>query len=347
MNTKCSKISLQELLVNALPASGAHDTDDPGKAVDVQINEARSRVKRKVLARLSRHESLPANPKIVGKPIPVMTNLWGVEATPTSALSPIVTTAYMKIRQGWAVDRIIADPELNELFLRQCWEMGAKASPSDLNRTLMNLRKSGGLNSDTPSRRFVIGRSEMEPYAYACEFAVKHLQVIEYKSYHRAITVDNILCDKQLTEKFDTIVKRIEPGYSPLEYHWAILSMRKRDRRAASTSVQPRFDPVGCIGDLKSRKLSQKPGLFWLHTERDSLFFGHTSNLRNYFDRMLSCHPSSIVPDWLLDRSYKQLNLAVLNTPTLSGGEKRDALVVENARTIGSRLNYLGQFRAA
>lgn len=174
---------------------------------------------------------------------------------------------------NWSTDRYVADPERNAVFLAQCRKLGMKASDYDLNKALYNARKNKllpGLNSDRT--HFDYGE-----YAFASEFAATELR------YKAGASIDEVLCNPTLAAKFDAIARRIRPGFTSLEYRWAILSIRKsgRHHKLEASFKMPRFtkgfklvrDPIEDIPD--------QSGVYLLYEKHKLLYARSTDKLRH------------------------------------------------------------------
>jgi hypothetical protein len=100
--------------------------------------------------------------------------------------------------------------------------LGIGASEYAINKTLLNARKANrlkGLNSERTTLNH-------DDYAFASEFAATEIR------YRTGASVDDIICDPELRSEFDQLASRMAPGHSPLEYRWAMLSIRKAGKRA-------------------------------------------------------------------------------------------------------------------
>ena len=132
--------------------------------------------------------------------------------------SPL-TDAYDAIRDGYSVDRVIADPLLNEAFINECKRLGLHGSPASLNHSLLNLRKRGALNGRARSKRTHFANED--EFRFATEMAARFLERRE------GVSLDSLLCDPALAEEFDRLAADIAPGFSSLQYRWAALNLRK------------------------------------------------------------------------------------------------------------------------
>jgi hypothetical protein len=170
-------------------------------------------------------------------------------------------------------DLYVADPERNLLFLEKCREFGLTVSDYTLNKTLFYARK----NNYLKGLKLVRTSFNYEDYAFACEFAATELK------YRRGATTDDILCDPGLAAEFDSIARRLAPGFSSLEYRWAILSIRKAGGHEKLKLDFPfpkltaRFqlikDPLDVLPDVN--------GVYILYEEDKPLYARSTLSLRH------------------------------------------------------------------
>ena len=57
----------------------------------------------------------------------------------------VVREAFLAVRGERSPDVVLADPDLNQRFLRECQNRGLLQPPAILNQCLLNLRKSSDL----------------------------------------------------------------------------------------------------------------------------------------------------------------------------------------------------------
>jgi hypothetical protein len=153
----------------------------------------------------------------------------------------------------------------------------------------MNLRKSSQLSGLPRAKRTTFSEKETDRYSFACEIAIQ--------SFHaRGHTLDYLLCDPNLAQEFDDLVRRIANQNLPsLLMRWIALSIRKRAnnvRRVCSVAVG---NPVR----LPSRKqivlnldfdaIPARPGLYWLRDagQDKKLYIGETINLNERLNSQL------------------------------------------------------------
>jgi site-specific DNA-methyltransferase (adenine-specific) len=164
-------------------------------------------------------------------------------------------TAYESIYDGYSLDRVLADPELGSELARKCHEIGLAGSPRDWNRILMNLRKAGRLILPV-RRRTEFSWSEYDEFLFASEIAWSEMKE------HGAL--DDILCDPDLASAFDEKARRLAPGFTPLEYRWGALTLRKTSKTAR---VRSQFFATLSLDEFQSRPLrSWKDDEDWLNS---------------------------------------------------------------------------------
>ena len=202
-----------------------------------------------------------------------------------------IVAAFRATHDGYSVDRLLADPALDEAFLAACKKRGVPGSPVIWNRELLRMRKSDkqmrkSLRATRRERAFTM--EQMDPYSDAAEIAMHHVAVEAGNK-----TLDEILCDPRLARMFDDIAARYAPGHSPFEYRWAALAIRKRApdwRRLAEEQYAdwrntrlPRRQPIS-----KDWSKYRVPGAYIVSGADNELYVGGTLNIFARIDAMAS-----------------------------------------------------------
>jgi DNA modification methylase len=187
-----------------------------------------------------------------------------------------IIDAYKATHKGFSVDIVLADAELNSAFFEACQRNGLPGAPTEWNRTLLRIRKSGALPRLTGRARNFTAK-DMDSYSFASEVAWQQM------SARCDVTLDGILCDPELAAQFDKLAESFSPGYSSFQYRWAALFLRKRAtylRRQAASYCQewvkrslPRAIPITeCYGSRYDR-----PGVYLLtKLSREYLYIGES-----------------------------------------------------------------------
>lgn len=145
-----------------------------------------------------------------------------------------VKKAFLEVRNRHgdrrSPDYYVAEPSRNAEFIANCRQHGLGVSDYILNKSLLNARKNK-LLPGLKSQRTPI--DDYEDFAFACEFAATELK------YKRGASIDDILCDPDLSMDYDSLARKLAPGHSVFDYRWAILSIRKASGK--SDYKMPRF----------------------------------------------------------------------------------------------------------
>ncbi len=148
-----------------------------------------------------------------------------ISASERAELTRAIKTAYQALPGGKSADFVLADPELNAEFIAECARQDIPGEPVLWNQLLLAIRKQGQLPRIGKRRP---GRpADDDNYGFASEVALHRLSV-DFDT-----TLDGILCDPALAQRFDEIAALFDPGrHTPLEYRWAALTLRKRAKSA-------------------------------------------------------------------------------------------------------------------
>jgi site-specific DNA-methyltransferase (adenine-specific) len=217
-----------------------------------------------------------------------------------------VRRAFLAVRKDFPPDRVVADPELNTAFIRQCRRIGLKQDESDLNVSLLNLRKGGYLKGISKGKRTSF--QEESDYRFASEIAARFLEQRE------GTTLDRIICDPTLRAEFDQIARQFAPGYSELQYRWAAFNLRKGSRLRpevvshAAPSLEVFLFP---IRGLDFGRIPATQGLYIVLDPRKALYVGETDNLRKRVEKHLDHSDNKGLARWLWEHGQGELRLEI------------------------------------
>ncbi len=197
--------------------------------------------------------------------------------------------AYESVYNGYSLDRVLADPKFGSALTRKCFEIGIPGSPRDWNHLLMGLRKAGKLN--LPARnRTEFSWSHVDEFLFASEIAWN-----EMKGHG---TLDDILCDPDLANRFDEIARNLAPGFSSLEYRWGALTLRKKSKVArvrAELFTTLSLHEFEASRELRScanaEDISDSPGLYLItggSPQRTNMYVGSALNLRRRMSKQFA-----------------------------------------------------------
>jgi DNA modification methylase len=209
-----------------------------------------------------------------------------------------IIEAFFATRDGFSVDRVIADPALNQQFSGMCRRLGLPGTPGDWNRHLMNLRKQGQFAGFPRSRETTFASDEDDRCSFACEIAIQHFN-------EKGRSLDQVLCEPVEAAAFDRLVRTIFPeDLSSLRIRCMAFRIRKRARNMRrlgknldSHLALPRSGET--VSQLDLDRVPQNPGVYWLQSSEKKLYVGETLDLHKRFELQLL---SSTFGFWDTDR---------------------------------------------
>ncbi len=195
-----------------------------------------------------------------------------------------------------------------------------------LNQQLLNLRKAGDLKGLPRSRRTSFAKEE--EYRFASEIAARHLE------RQKGVTVDEILCDPELVQQFDIISANLSPGFSPLQYRWGALNLRKAKRlrpELLSRVAPAERISLGLVTELDVVSISSRQGLYVFYgpESKQTLYVGEATNLRTRLEKHLDHSDNKSLAHWLWDHGFTKLYLEIHLLPPATTKRVRRALEAE------------------
>lgn len=203
---------------------------------------------------------------------------------------PIIVDAFTSVYDGYSIDRVIVDPELNSKFLAECARLGLRESDYRINHALMDVRKSKKFPLPKTTKRTEF--NDFDDYLFASEIAVRLLQ------RSKGVTLDQILCDPAIAIEFDKIAKGLVKQ-PILKLRWAALNLRKTRRlrpiKEATDDLTVNLIPAGSVKTLEVGELPRTPGVYSFFDANRPLFAGETDNLQH----RVKLHLGAKMPEWV------------------------------------------------
>jgi len=208
----------------------------------------------------------------------------------TYAQDALVVQAFEQIREGASIDELLLDTDLAESLASRCRQLGLDASRSHFIRRLMIVRKNTTRYrlheiAIRPATKSTILPQIGPEYAHVIEFALVKLR------YRYGSSIDEILMDEQLGEKFEGMVRLIAPSVSSREMRHGALYIRKdREMRKKAleklnaldrTLIESEWQGVVSLSDVSPEEIPVSPGLIELKEEDRDLYVSHTPNIRS------------------------------------------------------------------
>ncbi len=249
-----------------------------------------------------------------------------------------VINAFKSVSNGYSIDRVLVDPTLNIHFLDACRKLGCQDSAEKLNQTLLNIRKSGALTDYRTTKQTRL--KDANDYCFASEIAARFLERRD------GLSLDKILCCPTLVLEFDQIASRICPDYSPLQYRWAALNLRKRRSlkpEPVSHVVRSEQDINISVDDIDTSSLPLNQGIYIFFDSQQTLYVGESQNLKKRLEKHLDHSDNKGLARWLWEHGDSDLNLDMRVLPKKTTTRTRRALEYELIQSRKPLFNVLGR----
>ncbi len=204
------------------------------------------------------------------------------------------------------------------------------------NHCLHNLRKSGDLQGITSKR---VTLRNQEEYRFASEIAVRFLERRDQ------VSLDQILCDPVRAAELVVIATELAPGFTPFQYRWAALNLRKSKRlrpELLSKVVQAESVITSRAEDVNPKDLPVRAGLYLFVVPGRVLYIGECQNLRKRIGKHLDHSDNKGLAHWLWQHGNTHLHLEYHVLPQGVTARVRKALEAELIRSRRPFFNLAG-----
>ena len=252
-----------------------------------------------------------------------------------------VLQSFLRTRNGYSPDAVIANPALNAQFLSACRESGATETDCALNHCLYNLRKGRRLVGHPTTKR--VHLRHQDEYDFAAEIAARFLERRENT------TLDRIICDPVLARDFDKFAQELAPGYTSFEYRFTALNLRKA--RRLRPEIGPRLLPPTHVesfpvAGIDINRIPGEQGIYlFSYKDEGLLYLGEASNLRDRIRKHLDHSDRKELARWLWGHGTENLYLEIHVLPSGTANGARKAVELELIRSRKPRFNILGTER--
>jgi site-specific DNA-methyltransferase (adenine-specific) len=198
--------------------------------------------------------------------------------------------AFQQVNEGFSLDRVIADPDLNTALANSCKALSLPGDIRFWNRKLFRLRKAGKLSNIPTDRRTDLTWEDCDSFLFASEIAWKQMLGQKHLGQvHRSL--DEILCDPDLAAEFDKKAIALAPGFKPWQYRWGALKLRKESKRTRARAgllqkkprsfKEPFCNSINALAKYLARA-PVNPGVYLVIDSEDQkpLYAGESLNLR-------------------------------------------------------------------
>jgi site-specific DNA-methyltransferase (adenine-specific) len=208
----------------------------------------------------------------------------------------------------------------------------------ELNHCLYNLRKSRRLAGHPTTKR--VRLRKQDEYEFAAEIAARFLE------HRQNSTLDRIICDPALARDFDKIAQELAPGFTPFEYRFAALSLRKAHR--LRPEVGPRLLPATqvesfAVAGIDINCIPREQGIYlFYYRDEGLLYLGEAASLRDRIRKHLDHSDRKDLARWLWEHGVDNLYLEMHVLPAGTTKAARRAVELELIRSRRPKFNILG-----
>jgi site-specific DNA-methyltransferase (adenine-specific) len=209
-----------------------------------------------------------------------------------SVIRDAIVDAFYSAHEGYSIDWLLANPQLQTAYHKNCRESGLIGGPADWNRELLRLRKTGGFPKRGQIKKIAVSEAELDRYNFGAEIAWR-LTCDKYG----APSLDEILCDQEKATYFDRAARRFAPGFEPQHYRWAALRLRKASHELVDAVKQYHF--VFAKRDFARfhawrgfdpSRFATQAGIYLLRNQtKQPMFIGASHDLGRRFEQHREC----------------------------------------------------------
>ena len=230
----------------------------------------------------------------------------------TSKLKQVVRQAFISSHNGYSSDEVVLNNELNSAFIEACKKQLPAVSSSELNWTLLNLRKAGYLNGIKTTRR---GQSSTQSVQHIAEIAARQMQDIH------EITTDRIMANPELREQFNEIAKKLSPEVDLYLARKAAFQLRKT-RKLKPELITRIADWNRVISEFSAAQIKsdfslvpEHPGIYIFRDKTGYLYIGQSEDLRSRLQSHLDQSSSVGLANYLARQGAKNISIELHSFP--------------------------------
>lgn len=243
-----------------------------------------------------------------------------------------VLVAFREVREGMSADYVVAEPAMNQRFQAAARDAGLRAEPALLNKALLNLRKAGKLKDEQRSKQHRL-RKQYGPYIFTSEWSVRHLQRSLLDELNRMPALDELLCNPDWAARFDEIANRVKPGFEPIDYRWAALSIRKRGRsQPEPETLELPMHRQLTLDEWLNPGVPVGAGLYVIYADQRPVYVNWSADLSDQIARHREVAGDEMAPPWLLTGVGRANRITLASYPHRDPDQLQEMRIAHIAR---------------
>ncbi len=255
--------------------------------------------------------------------------------TNVAKLNDVVRRAFEETHAGWSSDELLLQDTLNRRFIRRCLHELPMATTSELNWTLLNLRKAGKLRAKVSQRR----RDNHQDYRHLAEIAARLLQV------KHKVSTDRIMCNPGLRAEFNQTARQLANSVDPYLMRKAAFGLRKarqlRPELVLRVADWDRTITTHAARDVArdggDKLLPELPGVYIFRDATGYLYVGESKNLRDRIVKHLDESDRKSLAHYFASRGMAGITIEIHAFPANSRAQKVGIRRAYESELIASR----------
>lgn len=223
-------------------------------------------------------------------------------------LKQVVAAAFDSVHDGYSVDEVLLDDDLQAEFQRACRERLPNADPEECNWTLLNLRKAGRLEAKTTKTRDRDEQSQ-EAVRHIAEIAARTVQ-----DRHRT-SIDRVMARPQWRADFDAAAREISPEVDLYTVRRTAFQLRKT--RELKPELITRLADWGrevqtySLEELRERLelVPEQPGVYLFRDVTGYIYIGEAADLRKRLGQHLEQSDRQSLASYLSERNAESITI--------------------------------------
>lgn len=254
------------------------------------------------------------------------------QATSTD-IQNVIANAFATTHDGWSVDEVILNDDLNRAFLKKCQDQLPGVATAKLNWRLLNMRKAGSLKTKTT-------RSGAKPSR--AHVAVAEMVARSLIDQH-AVTIDRIMADPKLRVQFDAKTNAIGKDLDTYLVRKAAFGLRKK-RRLRPELIARIADWGRSVEEFSLKSVEDdpdviphQPGIYIFRDTSGYLYIGQSVDLHKRLKEHLDESSNFSLSKYLSDQSHENVTLEIHAFPVDSRAKETMVRRAYESELIASR----------
>jgi hypothetical protein len=240
----------------------------------------------------------------------------------------LVVQAFERVRNGSPTDELLWNRTLAAEFVKECKSLGLNAPDAYLIRRLINVRKNAPRYKEhgieiKPTQKKEVHPSIVAEFAHVIEFALVKLR------YRYGVSIDDVLMDPVLVDKFEAMAREIAPGLSSSNLRLGALYIRKNRvlkkkeldtiRKLDTAAVKRAWEKTSVLTMVDVAKVPDSPGLIELSEPKRCLYISHNKDIHAAIEQLHTGQPFRLIANHFWKPNLDEITLRYVHGLKIAG----------------------------